>query len=188
MPKLLAILIPTLDSRAKLLNRLLDILAPQLGADIEVFTHRDDGSLPIGLKRNGLVHRAVERDFRFACFIDDDDTVTGNYADTIRAALEGDPDVVELNGTMTRDGGDPLPFHHSIKYPAYRATPEGVWRSPNHLNPQRLSIMAQVKFRPTNFGEDSIFARGILPLLKTEAPTSEVTYNYIFRSNKKAGE
>src|SRR4051812_17824915 len=86
----LSILIPTLPSRRDYLNRLMDVLTPQLSAAVEVLTDSDPDA-STGAKRNRLVARSAAT---YVAHVDDDDLVAPDYCRRILAAIESRPDVV----------------------------------------------------------------------------------------------
>jgi len=61
--KTLSILVPTLASRKRSLDKLMGVLSVQLTNEVEVLTESDDGSLTVGRKRNALVQRAAGNTF-----------------------------------------------------------------------------------------------------------------------------
>ena len=71
----LSILIPTLESRRELFAGMMAALESQVARDgladrVEILCQLDDGTMPIGTKRNRLMERARGR---FLAFVDDDD-------------------------------------------------------------------------------------------------------------------
>lgn len=179
----LSILIPSLNSRSDLLERLLKSLYEQLfklidrwSVEIRVIT--DNGEMSVGDKRNQLMGKAQGR---YVAFIDDDDTVSDRYLkDLTSAILEGSPDCVSFKGLMTVDGHNPKEFWFSTKYPL-AAEGDGVYlRSPNHLCAVRSDIAKSVRFPAVNFGEDSSYAASIKPLLKREVSIDRILYYYRF--------
>jgi hypothetical protein len=71
-----SILIPTIETRAHFLERLLSVLTPQVVDGVEILIEKDDGESKIGAKRNRLIGRATGD---YVCGIDDDDLVTSDY-------------------------------------------------------------------------------------------------------------
>lgn len=156
---LLSVLIPTLESRRELFSSMLASLEEQVAREglsgrVEIVSEVDDGTLPIGAKRNRLMDEASGR---FVSFVDDDDEVSPDYLRVIVAAIEGDPEVevVGIHGRITYRGAHPRPFEMSIRHREYRARPERYERPPHHLNPTRTDIARRYPFAEVRKAEDS---------------------------------
>jgi len=202
MPRL-AILIPTLVApkenpalkmREELLKRLLAMLGPQLDAydgQVVAIVNPDSGDKKIGCKRNELLDQAASIGAEYVSFVDDDDLVSAEYVKLVIAAIESKPDVVGIRGWMViNDLADAKrPFHHSIRNQEWTERDGLYLRYPNHLNPVRLELAQQVRFRPElSFHEDRIYADGLRPLLKTEVMIEEPIYLYLYRQLKHRTE
>jgi glycosyltransferase involved in cell wall biosynthesis len=172
----LSILICSLAARAGVLSRLTGVLKPQLGPDVEVLVNIDDGTKPIGRKRNELIARAKGE---YVAFIDDDDLVSDDYVERIRAATQDSPDCVGIEGVITFNGTNPRRFIHSIQH-TWRQEGGVYYRSPNHLNPIKRSLVVQCPFPEVNHGEDKAFSDVIRPLLKTEQYIDKTLYFYLY--------
>lgn len=180
--KKLSILICTTPIRARLLNRLLDRLTPQLTTDAEIVIESDDGTMPIGHKRNILLDRSIHD---YVCFVDDDDLVSDDYVSKIVTAIQSNPDCCSLLGVFTTNGINPIEFHHSIKYTAWSNDRIPYERNPNHLNAIRRELAIATKFNDSmSVGEDHDFSKRIQPLLKTESEIDGVLYHYLWLTNK----
>lgn len=174
--------------RIPLLQRLKDILLPQIDTVAEILVD-DDLNLSIGAKRNRLLDSA---EGEYIAFIDDDDTVSDNYVQLLMEGIEKGVDCCSLRGIITEDGQNPLIFEHSLKYKAYRTvTDSSVYdvryeRYPNHLNCIKASIAKQFRFPEKNHSEDTEWATMIHKsgLLKTEHVIPTVIYNYEYVSRK----
>ena len=158
----LSILIPSLEKRAHLLQRLLSTLEPQLTKDIEIIKDIDKGEKKIGEKRNDLIARATGE---YIAFIDDDDNVPSYYIEEILKALKTNPDCVGFRGIMTytNNPGRVETFNHHLGSHYYT---EGLthYRYPNHLNPMKRALVKDVKFKEINMGEDYDWATQIMKL------------------------
>lgn len=182
--KKLSILIPTIASRAHLLNRLLACLLPQRTDEVEVIVMSDDGEEPIGRKRNRLL---AQSQGAWVVFVDDDDLVSPQYVARILKALELNPDCVGfwvnryVNGVL---GGGAC---HSLRYSKYATRDDGdeliFERTPNHLNPIRREIALKAGFPEKNWGEDSDYAKRVYPLLESEVFIDEPLYDYLYTPN-----
>lgn len=117
---LLSILIPTLPVRIASLQLLLENLNAQVHAlenpwQVEIRLNRDDGTKPLGVKRNELLRAARGR---YIAFIDDDDQVDPGYMADILSAILRRPgvDCVVFRGLFTIDGALAGPFDYSLAH------------------------------------------------------------------------
>ena len=203
----LSILIITMPNRADKLQRLMDVLRPQLPEDgsVELIVKEElnanDGGPTIGANRNAAVDDARGE---YVSFIDDDDMVPEYYVEKILEAIgkeagnpndlpEGSnghytgskitfanhPDVVGFRGHYILGQNKPELFIHSIKYKEW-ITVDGVHqRCPNHLNPVKRTIALQVPYPDKNYGEDMDYSMRLLPLLHTEVMIDGIMYFYL---------
>ena len=155
----LSILIPTLESRRELFAGMMAALESQVARDgladrVEILCQLDDGTMPIGTKRNRLMERARGR---FLAFVDDDDELDGEYLRLVLDALGRDPeaDVVGLRGRISFRGSHPRLFEMSIRHREYAARPDRYERPPHHLNPTRTEIARRYAFADVRKAEDS---------------------------------
>jgi hypothetical protein len=187
---LISILIPTLDSRADYLNRLIyelnkqiiDNNIPENKISIEIL--RDYQTNTIGFRRNILLRNSNSN---YICFFDDDDLPTNSYIISIyNGALSG-LDCASLKGIYTENGNNPELFEHSLRFSEWK-TNYGIAypglkyeRTPNHLNLIKREIASKVEYQDISFGEDKIWSDTIfnLNLLKTEYLIQEPIYNYL---------
>lgn len=179
----LAILIPTLTARANSLRRLVGKLQSQEGAgQVDFFIDTDEGQSSTGSKRNALL-AACGNHFPYICFVDDDDDVADDYLPRILAAIASGPDVVGIEGVMTRNGKFPQRFIHSIKYDHWfddgQFPNKTYYRNPNHLNPVRRELAIAAGFPEITTGEDQEYSRRLYPLLKTEVFIDGPMYYYL---------
>jgi hypothetical protein len=114
-----SILIPTLASRSALVAEMVRRLSEQVHSEgldgrVEILSDLDDGTLPLGTKRNRLMQRATGR---FLVFIDDDDEVCDDYVRLVVWALERHPevDVLGLLGEVIFRGQHPRRFVMSTR-------------------------------------------------------------------------
>lgn len=184
----ISILIPTLDERRHLYQRLIGILKSDIGYDsslIEILSDSRGRYCSIGQKRNDLL-KSAKGDY--VVFIDDDDIVCTDYIAQLLKGIEGNPDCCSLKGLMTTNNLNPEAFEHSIKYFEYKTTENKIKyeRYPNHLNCIKASIAKQFKFPETNFGEDTDWATQIFKsgLIKTEYYISKTIYYYQYKNKK----
>lgn len=97
----LSILVTELSSRGQ--TSLLPMLHAQVSRfpDVELIGLSDNGTIPLGRKRNAMID--VSRGDYFA-FVDDDDMVSPDYVETIRERCLYGPDVVTF--MLRRDDGE----------------------------------------------------------------------------------
>jgi len=155
---LLSVLIPTLESRRVLCERLCSELDRQIdlakaGSIVEVLTLRDAGLATVGAKRNQLVARARGR---FVVFVDDDDSVSGDYIDQLVSCLQSHPgvDCVSLAGEIHFRGAHPRRMVHSIKFTDWHHSRGQYRRPPCHITPIRREIACRYEFAEVNYAED----------------------------------
>jgi glycosyltransferase involved in cell wall biosynthesis len=178
----LSILICSLESRSKLLNRLLSVLGPQVENEksVEILISKDNGNIPIGTKRNNLVSNAKGD---YVCFVDDDDLVSNEYVKKILKAIETKPDCCSLNGELIFNGQTVGLFFHSAEYDRWINDIKNhlYFRCPNHLNAIKKDIVLKCPFPDKNFGEDHDFSVAIQKLIKKESKIDGILYKYILR-------
>ena len=178
-PKL-SVLICSLESRKDMLNPLVKFITQQADPSIlEVSLSIDNGELSIGEKRNRLVKRAVGD---YVSFVDDDDLVSDNYVSLILNAIKSNPDCCSLNGVITTNGGDSRRFVHSLSCKSWYEKDSVYYRTPNHLNAIKRSIVVQVPFPSIDHGEDRLFSDAVKRLLRSEVKIQEVLYHYRYKS------
>lgn len=186
----LGILIPTIVGREQYLQRLLDILNPQIDqfkGDVQLFILSDNREKTIGEKRNILTQMAVEAGCTHRAFIDDDDTVTEDYLELNMPGVYGDYDCNSLVGIYSVNGvvnPDKHIFIHSLKFDHWYEDEHYYYRNPNHLNVVKLDLIKDIKFQEKNFGEDGCWSEDIhkAGVLKREYHIAKPFYNYLFRS------
>jgi glycosyltransferase involved in cell wall biosynthesis len=143
---------------------------------VEVLTD-DTPGIPIGKKRNDLVHAATGE---YVCFVDDDDRVSKNYIRNILSAVKSSPDVVGLNGVIFFSSNYPRKFIHSIQCSGWVDAPPVYYRTPNHLNPIRRELVLDCPFNSlSSHGEDREFSDDIRSLLKKEVYVDSPLYYYM---------
>jgi len=179
MSPTLSILIGSLHERLGMLNRLQNILRPQLGPPVEVLVRTDGGEESIGRKRQRLLEAARGE---YVAFVDDDDTVSANYVALIIAAVASKPDVVGITGIYHENGLRKKPFIHTIACEAWHETRQAYMRYPNHLNPVRREHALAVGFADMNHGEDRHYADLLKTagLCKTQVAIDPPIYNYLY--------
>lgn len=189
MKHTLAILIPSINSRAGFLARLLGNLERQIkeggySKEVLLIVNMDNGEKTIGKKRNELVEQAVMKKCEYLAFVDDDDRVADNYVHLLMNAVVSKPDCCSLNGIITFDGKRPQVFRHSIKYKSWYEQNHILYRNPNHLNCVKTTLAAMCPFPEVNHGEDRKYSEMLQGLLKTEVEIKQTLYYYDFITHK----
>jgi hypothetical protein len=181
----ISILICTIPSRislfVKLLNRI-NILKRTTKLLVEILFD-DDTTITVGEKRNKLVLRS---NGTYCCFVDDDDDITDDYFSVIEeSGLTYD--CISLNGKLFVDGKYHLPFYHSMQYKQWTEDNKGYYRSPNHLNPIKTSIVKQITFPDISEEEDHSFSKKLVKsgLIQTEFQHTKIQYIYYFANKKR---
>jgi hypothetical protein len=183
--KLLTILIPTINTRAGLLIRLLSELNNQITDSsiiIDVLMDYQDAS--IGFRRNILLNRAESK---YICFFDDDDMPTQYYIESIMQGMINGYDCCSLKGIYTVNGSNPEIFEHSLKYSSWKTNENAVYpdvkyeRPPNHLNCIKADIAKKFLFKDISHGEDNAWSDMIQEsgLIKSEYYINKPIYNYL---------
>ena len=163
----LSILILTIPSKLQmfidLLNRISKLKQQTPSVIVEVLFD-DREKISIGEKRNNLIDRCSGE---FCCFIDD--KITDDYLKVINDS-QLKYDCIKLNGEIFLNGIKDKSFIHSLKYKEWSEDEKYLYRSPNHLNPIKTSIVKLIKFQNINVDEDRDFSQRLLDsgLLKTE--------------------
>ncbi len=189
---LLSILIPTLTARSEMLEKLMDKLKLQIREssqgsepDVEVVINEDDGTKPVGFKRNALIAAA---NGKFVVFVDDDDDISDDYVYQIRRAIIDHPNVdcIGMRAVMTTGGRSPRPVVYSKKYQIPSVKGSMFLRPPQHMTPIRRAIAIRHKFPNINLGEDGHWAKCVYPDIKSEHFVDKVLYHYRFEPSQSA--
>lgn len=180
----LTILIPTLPKRVHLLNRLLQVLLPQVDANVIEVLFNSDRDCTIGEKRNRMIAQAKGE---YVCFIDDDDLVSDDYVSLIMQGIDKGVDCCSLTGLYKPDNGPEQVFIHSIKYNEFFERDKILYRCPNHLNAVKREHALRCPFPHWDRSEDSHYAFKLRDagLLKTEYMIEKTIYIYEYVSDKR---
>lgn len=179
-----SILICSLHIRKDKFKRLQNIIQPQLDKFenlVEGIVITDNGEMPIGKKRNELMRIA---EGEYITFIDDDDTVSDNYVELLLEAMQADTDVIVFDALRYVDGPVDKAVKYGIEFGKDYHDAKFYYRIPNHLMCVKKELALQVPFKEINFGEDSDYAKRLLPLLKTQARIDRILYSYLYNSKK----
>ena len=179
----LSILISSTHTRYdNFLLKILDSLYSQLNDSnrglVEILTFIDNKERSVGAKRNNLVDMA---NGEYITFIDDDDRVTDDYIQTLLDTIN-DQDVICFNVEVSLNGGVPKICYYSKNFRMDYNTPDAYYRLPNHIMCYRKELARSVRYLDIRCGEDSDFAKRILPLIATETNLDKILYYYDFNS------
>ena len=181
--KKLLIAIPSLEARSKMLAEVTESLEKQIGAiqakdQIEILALVDNGQNNIGKKRNACIKFALENEFEYICFVDDDDTVSDDYLLEIYKHLFSGVDGIGFKGEITFDGKNPALFIHSNDVEKWHEKDGVYYRSLNHLNPVRTLIANRCKFPEIPRGEDHQYSNRLKSHIKTAVFIDKILYYY----------
>lgn len=183
----LSILIPSLESRVKMLGALVAELARQVvdaGAhgEVEILTAPDKGEKTVGAKRNELIERAKGD---FVVFVDDDDGVAEDYVFQILEAITQNPEIdcVGMRAIMTRGETEhQRQVVYSLHYPGGFESGGIYYRPPCHLTPVRRGIANQFRYGDVSLGEDANWSNNVAgrKVMKKEFFVDKILYHYRF--------
>lgn len=194
---LLSILIPTIPDRNEKFTALYNELMRQKTAfdtlhdiigELEVVVNSGvkflDGGLSIGKKREALVKEA---NGEYLCFLDDDESVSPNYVETLMRLAKQDADVCTFRAIVKMqnfwsvlDMRLVYNFHDQLN-PDYT-----VRRAPWHVCPMRSKYAKLFHFQDINAAEDSEWMKKVLTRCTTEAHTDKVILQYNHKSESES--
>jgi len=181
---LLSILIPTLEVRTSLCEKLCSGLEQQLRQTnsrdvVEILVLRDDGSAAVGAKRNVLISQARGR---YVVFIDDDDSVSRDYVGKLVHIIRENPgiDCISFAGEITFRGKHPQKMVHSTRYQDWHYRKGQYLRPPCHITPIRRDIAARYPFAEIDYAEDMDWTLRMSHdhVLEQEVLLDEILYFY----------
>lgn len=166
------------------MNRLLQVLLPQVDENIVEVLFNSDRGITIGEKRNRMMAQATGK---YVAFIDDDDLVSNDYITRLMPGLDADVDCCGLTGLYKPDNGREQIFIHSIAYTEFFERDKVLYRCPNHLNAVKREHALKCPFPHWDRSEDSHFAFMLRDsgLLKTEHMIDKTIYIYEYVSDKR---
>lgn len=182
--KRLSLLICTIEGREHYLQRLVSVLGPQVTNEVEVLVSKDNKQLPIGKKRNDLIHQAIGE---YIAFIDDDDWVSEDYISNILKATDSKPDVVGFNSIIIFNGSRPRRVEITLNHSNWSHKmgkidnedhPVIYYRCPNHLSPIKKSIAMSILFPEIADQEDRYYSLAIPSFAKNEVYIDKYMYFY----------
>ena len=185
----LSILICSLHSREKVLATLLDHLNKQISfkydGQVEVVVLVDNKEISTGKKRQTLLEMAKGE---YTVFIDDDDWVPFHYIDSMLKAVSSGYDCVAINGIMTTDGKDEIPWFLSKdndNYTFHSSEKMCYFRKTNHITAVKRELALKAGFPNKSNAEDKAYSDAVAPLLKTEYVIEKPMYHYRYSTKNK---
>jgi glycosyltransferase involved in cell wall biosynthesis len=180
---ILSILIPSIPERMRIAKRLMDELARQthIRFDVEIILAQGksflNGGITVGKKREALVKRARGK---YLCFLDDDDTVSPNYIETLLNLCRQDKDVCTFNAFYKLEnywGVVNMRLGHQVNE---QTDPDRsvISRPPWHMCPVRSEFAKLYAFEDKNNAEDWPWMEKVLSHCKTEAYLNRIIFQY----------
>lgn len=179
-----SILILHQPCRVKFLERLMNVLAPQVVKfpDVEIVVQECSRLEDTGKVRQRMVEDAAGE---YISFVDDDDCVPSDYIERIHALLDG-VDYIGFEVSVYNEGKPYPRDFHSLQYPQWYSDNSGqTYRDLSHVNPIKKSLAMQAKFTGC-VNEDARWANELrdLHIVKTEHYIDKPMYFYYIRSVK----
>jgi hypothetical protein len=185
---MLSILIPSIPGRSEMLMSLQVELERQVRAlsslrelgyiqlIIDPGKGYLDGGLSIGKKREGLVKASQSK---YLCFLDDDESVAPNYAETLLRLCNQDPDVCTFRSMVKLQDSWGLVDMRLIYKVNDQYSPEyTIRRPPWHICPVRSEYAKLYDFADINNAEDYAWFEKVLCHCTTEAHTDRILFQY----------
>jgi hypothetical protein len=187
---ILSILIPTLEKREAIFNRLNNFLLAQiqkyeLQEKVVIIPLKNNGEHNIGKLRNMLASMCQTA---YSDFIDDDDMVDSFFLKDIVNVLETEnPDAVGFRGIykdIKTQTTKPFVVRCGEKY---EERDNCFYRPPNHISPKRNEFNLKVPFPDVKFGEDHSQCINLKNsgLLQSCSFIDKNMYYYLYDSTKK---
>lgn len=184
----LSILIPTLKERKILFMTLLRVIKkqaelcykvhPTLG-EVEIIWDNSkkftEGGLSIGEKRQSLVNKA---NGDYLCFLDDDDTVSPDYIETLLRLCYQKNDVCTFSSFSKLDNYWLLVNMSLFNKTNDQSKPGIIKRLPWHICPVKSVYAKKVKFQNSNYGEDWQWFSEVLRMCTSESHTDAILHQY----------
>lgn len=184
---ILSILIPSLESRAHLLNVLIENINNQIKEHyaVEVITLVDNKQITTGAKRQRLLEMSKGK---YIVFIDDDDYIPEYYVEEMLKGCSSDCDCMAINGHMTTNNTNKIDWRISKDYQNITIKENGFdiyLRKTNHITAVKRDIALIVGFPNKSNAEDKAYSDGINPYLKTEYKIHLPMYHYKYSTLNK---
>lgn len=142
---------------------------------VEIIVLTDNKKMMLGEKRNIMVDMAQGR---YVVFVDDDDAVADEYVQALLDATASGADAIVFHAAVSLNGAEPKICRYSKDYGRDRNTADEYLRIPNHICCVRREVSLKSSFPSIPKGEDSAYAKLLLPHLQTEHKIDRVLYCY----------
>jgi GT2 family glycosyltransferase len=142
---------------------------------VEIIVLTDNKKMMLGEKRNVMVEMAQGR---YVVFVDDDDRVADHYVATLLEATKTDADAIVFSAAVSLDGEPAKRCRYSKTYRKDRNTSTEYLRIPNHICCVKRAVSLKSSYPSIPHGEDSAYAKTLLPHIATEHVIDDVLYFY----------
>jgi len=170
----LSILIPTVPRRKEHLERLLEVLNPQITDEVELLVLMDNKKRTLWAKRQNMLELAKGE---YVVFIDDDDEITNDYVYELLIAILNNSDVICFWCEVSIDGG----AKESVVFSSFieDSFTNGIhYRKPNHLMCFKRETAMKEKYNDMLYWEDFDYSQRIWKHIKTETIIDKTMYHY----------
>lgn len=179
----LSILIPTVTGREALFNSLVAELERQIGdSPVEIISLCDSKEMSIGQKRQQLYDAAQGK---YCVQVDDDDTISADYIQTVLKYLAKEPDCVTYLERVIENGHERISCH-SNRFQNWESHVEGYHyvRTPFFKDVIKTEICRAIPVPDIRFGEDHKWSQKLKAsgLIKHEEWIDKVMYIYTTNS------
>lgn len=145
-----------------------------------------DGGLSIGKKREALVKDA---NGEYLCFLDDDESISPNYVETLMRLCYQDADVCTFKAVVKMENFWALVDMKLIYTVNDQLSPDyTVRRPPWHICPVRSKFAKLFHFPDINAAEDFEWMKKVLTRCTTEAHTDKIIFQYNHTGGSQSDE
>jgi glycosyltransferase involved in cell wall biosynthesis len=194
---LLSILIPTIPERNEKFTALYNEIMRQKTAfdtfhssvgELEIVVNAGvkflDGGLSIGKKREALVKEA---NGEYLCFLDDDESISPNYVETLMRLCKQGADVCTFRAIVKMETfWSVLDMRLVYNFNDQLNPDYTVRRPPWHVCPMRSKYAKMFHFQDINAAEDFEWMKKVLLRCTTEAHTDKVIFQYNHKSESES--
>jgi glycosyltransferase involved in cell wall biosynthesis len=170
-------LIPLVEKLERQINRL------DNPNDVEIVVFMDNKRRSIGHKRQGVLDMAKGL---FIAYVDDDDTVDGQYVSRAVEAIKSNAwvDVITFKQWVILDDAPPISLTFQLGHPTYDDISDAFpIRPPFHVCFWRRDLVKDCTFTDLMYHEDSAWVEQANKLAKTSHHIDHHMTTYIFNSN-----